>query len=175
MRLLTSVVGLALCVAVLGPTACVIGSGGGSDAGADQDAGADAGDDSGADDCLEGSFSIMNSLDVDALEPYPCVTGNLVVSAPGMTSLDLPNLVSIGEGLGIINNDSLADLDGFGALATVGGDLQIGNNASLPQCKACDLLEQLVDFTGMFVSSGNQADDCTDDCIDVDAGAAARW
>ena len=169
MRIVTVVVGLALFVAVLGPTACVVGSGGTGDAGTD--AGADSGDDSGADDCLEGSFSIMNSLDVAVLEPYTCVTGNLEVSAPGMTSLALPELVWVGEDLRIINNDSLTDLDGLSVLTTVGGDLQIGNNAILPQCEACDLLGKLVDFTGTYTFSGNQADDCTDSCTDADAGA----
>jgi hypothetical protein len=59
-----------------------------TDTDTDTDSDSDAG-------CVEGSYTIENSLDVEILEPYPCITGNLRIIAADMSSVILPNLESV--------------------------------------------------------------------------------
>jgi len=47
----------------------------------------------------------------------------------------------------------------------VSGDLYIYDNATLPQCEACDLLSQLDGFSGTVTFSGNKPDTCNDTCM----------
>jgi hypothetical protein len=51
---------------------------------------------------LEGSFTIHNSLDVDFLSAFTGVSGDVYVDAPGLTTISLPGLTSIGGVLGVI-------------------------------------------------------------------------
>ena len=77
---------------------------------------------------LQGSYTIRNSLDADWIASITSITGDLVVDAPGLTSLDLPALTSVGGNLSIYGNDALTSLD-LTALMSVGGDLYIGSNS----------------------------------------------
>jgi hypothetical protein len=45
----------------------------------------------------------------------------------------------------------------------VGGDVSI-NNTGVPQCELCDLVEQLVGFTGAANFYNNQTDACPNNC-----------
>jgi hypothetical protein len=91
----------------------------------------------------------------------------------------LRNIASVGGQMWIGSNPALTSL-GLGGLATFGCEpycwgedeeeecyetcLQITSNPVLPQCEACDLLDQLDGFTGTFEFEGNQPDDCPDTC-----------
>ena len=57
---------------------------------------------------LEGSYTISNSLDVEFLQGYTEITGNLAVEALGLTSFDLSALSSVDAGFYIFNNNNLA-------------------------------------------------------------------
>jgi hypothetical protein len=63
----------------------------------------------------------------------------------------------IDEWLVIQDNPLLADLDGLGALVSMGWMLKINDNAILPACAAEALHQQLVDqgWTGTADISGN--------------------
>jgi hypothetical protein len=158
-----------------------------SDADGDTDADTDSDTDTGLG-CLEGSYTITNVLDITVLAPYTCVTGDVMVDeARGLTSIDLPNLTSVGGlfirtndalsnlrfsaltsvggNLIIGTNDALTSLNGLSNLTSVGGDLDVSSNTALPQCEVCDLLDQLVEFSGNFSSRDNLPDTCTSDCI----------
>jgi hypothetical protein len=63
----------------------------------------------------------------------------------------------------IENNVVLANLDGFAALTSVGGDLSIKANAVLPNCLAVGLAGRLTTFSGSVCIEGNLADTCPDD------------
>ena len=87
-----------------------------------------------------------------------------------LTNVDgLSNLHSLIGGamigtLFIVDNAALTNLDGLQALTSaVDGPLEIGNNPDLPQCEACDLVDQLIDFEA-FNFYGNQPDTCNDTC-----------
>jgi len=78
----------------------------------------------------------------------------------------LDNLTSIGSDIFIHSNEVLTDVTGLESLTSVGGTFfQIYNNIQLPQCEACNVLDQLVGFTGSVSVYGNQADTCADDCL----------
>ena len=51
-------------------------------------------------------------------------------------------------------------------LVVVPGALGCGNDSNLvlPQCEACDLLDQLVAFSGTYSFEDNQADTCSNTC-----------
>jgi len=74
------------------------------------------------------------------------------------------NMTSVGGSLLISENDALTTLVDLSAVSSVGTDLTVVHNSSLPQCEACVLLGQLVGFSGVFESYFNQADICSDDC-----------
>ena len=109
---------------------------------------------------------------VSGLSSLDWLGGGLeIIDNDALANLDgLNGLTTIGSFLGIDHNDALMNLDGLsgltslGSLGYSGGSLFVLNNTILPQCEACDLLDQLVDFTGYFYCSGNQADTCTDTC-----------
>jgi hypothetical protein len=81
----------------------------------------------------------------------------------------LSSLASVGKDLRIYNCPALTSL-GLDALVTLscldvtGSCLWINGNSSLPQCEACDLLGQLVDFTGTTSFYNNQQDSCSYTC-----------
>ena len=87
-----------------------------------------------------------------------------IVSNTALTTFaPLGNVTSVGHNVDIEYNPLLSDL-GLEALTSVGWDLLIYENDDLPQCEACDLLDQLVGFTGTIAFYSNQADTCSDDC-----------
>ena len=112
-----------------------------TDADTDTDSDTDTDTDTDTDSCLEGSYTINNILDMAALEPYPCITGSLYVYAPGLSSLDLPNLTSVGQDVRI-SGTSLTNLDGLSALTSVGVDLYVYYNDFLAD------LDGLIGITG---------------------------
>lgn len=44
---------------------------------------------------LQGSYTITNQIDANLLAGYTRITGNLIIDAPGMLTLELPNLVEV--------------------------------------------------------------------------------
>ena len=103
---------------------------------------------------LEGSYTITNSLDEYWLSSITAITGDLQISAPGLislslpaltsvgghmhiegnatlTSLSLPSLTSIVRSLRISSNGALTSLSGLNALTHVGGHLNIEENTTL--------------------------------------------
>ncbi len=102
-------------------------------------------EDGGVDGCLQGSFEIKNELDVEILKPYSCVTGDLGIRAPGLTSFDLPDLLSIGGTLSIVNNPALKHLDGLSRLETVGGIVGVDYNAVLQNIDGLSSLKTVGD------------------------------
>ena len=63
--------------------------------------------DSESDNCLEGNFTIENTLDLIQIQPFGCITGDLIITQSSITNLSLPNLKWIGGSLGIMSNPSL--------------------------------------------------------------------
>jgi hypothetical protein len=82
---------------------------------------------------LEGSYTIMNQLDVEELQRFERITGHLFVSAPGLSRLDLPGLQRVDGDVFIERCTTLRDLDGLSGLQAIGGGLEIGNNPELEQ------------------------------------------
>jgi hypothetical protein len=79
-----------------------------------------------------------------------------------LNSLDeLGSLISVGGDLVINNNDSLPNLDGLSSLVEVGGEVRIGGNAILPDCEACELLAQITNEPTQIVIYSNLDDACT--------------
>jgi hypothetical protein len=93
---------------------------------------------------LEGVFQVEN-LDVQ----YTPVTS--------LTGLD--GLETITATLSIRNNDDLATLDGLASVTTA-PSVGVVDNAALPYCEVCDLLDQLTAEPDYVTASGNLADDC---------------
>jgi hypothetical protein len=82
----------------------------------------------------------------------------------------LPNLDGMsaltwvtGAWLDINSNASLDNLDGLGNLIQLNGDLLIYDNPDLPECEACDLLDQLT----LGPSSTDVYDNLSDTCTPV--------
>ena len=65
---------------------------------------------------LEGSFSIENSLDAAMAASFETITGDLIIDAPGLTSVRLPRLREVG---GQLRADSLLPLLELPALIKV--------------------------------------------------------
>jgi len=147
------------------------------------DAGSDAATDAGIYECIEGDYTITNSLDVLTLFPYTCIEGDLKIQAPGLTSLSLPkletisgqlhvsgnsnldgfaigNLTSVGESLNISYNDAFVDFDLEG-LISVSGDVTIVFNSALSDCVSCGFLSQLMSAPASVVVNNNLSDVCT--------------
>ena len=61
----------------------------------------------------------------------------------------------------IHDNDALTNLDGLSALTSVGRDLNIFDNAALPDCEVCDLLDQLTSGPTSIDVHDNLDDSCT--------------
>ena len=141
------------------------------------------GDDHGDDGCHEGDHTIAGESDVSELEPYTCINGSLHMENTALTSFELPNLeridgdldiysnaaltslaglsdlLSVGGNLAIQINDSLTSLDMY-ALSEVGGGISIIQNFNLPQCDACDLVEQ-VGGEPQGINGNLQQDSCS--------------
>jgi hypothetical protein len=101
---------------------------------------------------------------LDGLTALTFVGGNLYVSENDqlMSLSGLGNLTDVGDYLFIQGNDSLSSL----ALDDLANcpNLTIISNPNLPQCEACDLVEQLLEPPLSFNFSENEPDTCSDDC-----------
>ena len=73
---------------------------------------------------LQGSFEVTNALDVETLRGFDSITGDLTIRAPGMATVELPELLSVGGDLVVHHNPTLLALR-FAALETVGGAVTI--------------------------------------------------
>jgi hypothetical protein len=111
------------------------------------------------------NISAENLPNVDALSHLTAIGGSLGFDGnASLTNLDgLSSLSTIGGDIEIYDNASLTSLDGLSSLSTVGGDIKIFDNENLPYCEICDLLDQLVDFTGdVNWVNHNFIDECWD-------------
>jgi hypothetical protein len=96
------------------------------------DDGGNCDDDGGVyDECIEGNYTIENSVDAHVIRNFSCITGDLTVNAPGLISLDLPNLESVGGNLLINGNQDLQNIDGLSSLKAVGGDMNFYQNTGV--------------------------------------------
>ncbi len=78
-----------------------------------------------------------------------------------LTNLDgLSGLTSLGENLWIFGNAALTNLDGLSGITTV-GDLGIWNNAVLPDCEVCELLDLFTTGPTSTDVHSNLDDTCT--------------
>ena len=68
---------------------------------------------------------------------------------------------SVGGGLKIWDNDALTNLDGLSALTSIGTYFDIYFNVGLPDCEACDLLDQLSSTPTDIDVHDNLDDTCT--------------
>jgi len=106
---------------------------------------------------------------LDGLSGITLLDGGLgIVNNPTLTNLDgLSGITSVGEGLEIngwleiLFNAALTNLDGLSALTSVSNDLYISDNTVLPDCEACDLLDQLTTAPFLIDVHDNLDDSCT--------------
>jgi hypothetical protein len=121
------------------------------------------------------SNPVLTTLDLGSLThmefgyPFPGWSAGLTISDNAtLATLDFGAFESLVGPLVISGNPALTTLDGLGSLAWLGGGphggLTIQDNVHLPQCEACDLLDQLVDFGGSFDFHDNLADTCNNSC-----------
>jgi hypothetical protein len=73
----------------------------------------------------------------------------------------LGELATVGGGFYLTTNPVLTSLAGLGALTSVSGVFQVVNNEDLPDCEACDLLEQLTSGPASVDVHDNLDDSCT--------------
>ncbi|MCK6533027.1 MAG: hypothetical protein L6Q84_08655 [Polyangiaceae bacterium] len=69
---------------------------------------------------LQGSFVIHNALDVQSIAAYGQITGALQINAPGLSSISLPSLCSVGAEVDEQDAPDLVTLD-LPALTSAGG------------------------------------------------------
>lgn len=92
---------------------------------------------------LQGSYSIESPIDIDALLPYKEITGDLIIHAPGLLSLDgLQCLTRVGGDLEI-SDTALTNLTGLEGLEVVDGQVVIQMNAALADLKALGSLSSI--------------------------------
>jgi hypothetical protein len=118
------------------------------------DAGVDIGD------CYQGNYTINDAAGMIFFKSYTCITGNLAINIHDDVIVDLPHLLSVKMSLYIHDNDNLADLSGLENLESIDGDLWIFNNPVLPDCEACDLLDQLGETPEILKVHNNLDDAC---------------
>ncbi len=103
--------------------------------------------------------------DLGGLSALTSVGGMLGIGGNAtLTNLDgLSALTSVGGWLEISNNTALTNLDGLGSVASLGGSgtLYINDNTVLPDCEACDLLDQLISGPASIDVYDNLDDTCT--------------
>ena len=127
---------------------------------------------------LEGSFTIENALDLEFINKYTSITGQLSIAHKSLTTISLPNLESVGD-LSVAYCETCTELS-FPALTATGGDLDIElnpvlesislpllagvggdfivrNNSALPTCQAEILRDQITEANigGTITISGN--------------------
>jgi hypothetical protein len=71
-----------------------------------------------------GSFTVANDFDLAAIADCSNITGNLTITAPGLTTIALPNLERVGGNLVVMGNTTLAKLL-LAQLKEVGGTLRL--------------------------------------------------
>lgn len=78
-----------------------------------------------------GNYTITDQASMEALQRYDGVNGTLTLASDSpLTTLDLPNLRTVRDGLSITDNAAIENLDGLGALVEV-GYVNIGNCSAL--------------------------------------------
>jgi len=82
---------------------------------------------------VEGSVTIENTLDEQAMANVCVVTGTVTVAANGMTSFSLPLLASVGGDVVIQANAALTSFS-LPVLESVGADVVIRFNDALTSC-----------------------------------------
>lgn len=87
---------------------------------------------------LEGSFTIQNELDLAAMAGVQTVTGNLTISAPGLSAVSLSDLLGV-QGSLIVNSPGTTVLD-LPALTSIGQDWTVLPSAALQTISAPSLL-----------------------------------
>lgn len=88
-----------------------------------------------------------------------------LVAIAGLQTLDgIEGVGSLSEGFAILNNEELSSLDALRLLTSVGGDIRILGNSSLPPCHAYALVEHLRENAG-FVGEA-ELEDTVEDCGD---------
>ncbi|MCP4677429.1 MAG: hypothetical protein GY854_18320 [Deltaproteobacteria bacterium] len=92
---------------------------------------------------LEGSYTIANSQDLEKIRSFKEITGNLTVSAAGLSALKLPNLTTIGGDLIVDKSDDLTSLEGLSNLTRIGGNFHLIKNASLEEVVGLENLESI--------------------------------
>ncbi|HUU00529.1 MAG TPA: hypothetical protein VM425_03715 [Myxococcota bacterium] len=107
---------------------------------------------------LHGSYTIRNSIDAYLISLITEITGDLVVDAPGLADLSLPALAAVGGDLSIDNNAGLTSLY-LTALTSVEGDLYIYNNVVLCNSLVIALLDQLIAAGWNGISNIHDNDD----------------
>lgn len=91
---------------------------------------------------VEGSVTIENALDVQALAGCTGVSENLTISAIGLTSIAaLSSLTSVGGSLIIEGNNALTTLSGLENVTSVGGTLNISSNSALTSLNGLEGLQ----------------------------------
>ncbi len=79
-----------------------------------------------------------------------------------LTNLDgLSALTSVVDNLWIDNNAVLTNLDGLGGITSIGGIYSISDNDILPDCEACEVLDQLTSVPIVINVFDNLNDSCT--------------
>lgn len=111
----------------------------------------------------EGSYSIANPDDLRGISGCGEITGNLLISAPGMTAIALPALTRVAGDLTVTGNTTLVSLD-LSALAEVGGWLTI------EQLDDLDVSGLVTGGAGIFV--GDVAFPCLEEVTGALAGGA---
>jgi len=107
--------------------------------GCGDDGGTGTGIETDSDGCVVGDYTIGDAAEMEAFEPYACITGNLVVSSPELPAIVLPNLERVEGVLRIANNDALGRVEAR-SLAEVGA-LSIRENAGLVELDLPSLAE----------------------------------
>lgn len=78
----------------------------------------------------QGPFTITNTMEVKTLDGVTAITGDLNINAPGLSSIELPSLTSVGGNLDMQSNDVLESFS-LPALTEVGGFLSVSSNTAL--------------------------------------------
>lgn len=85
---------------------------------------------------LHGSCTVANELDVDLLEGYSGITGELVIDAPGLLAVEFNSLEWVGGDVRLMHdsfgawNPDLTSVS-FDSLTEIGGSLRIAKNEAL--------------------------------------------
>jgi len=113
-------------------------------------------------DCLEGSYSVTNTIDYNHFVPYKCITGNLTISMPS-EKISLPNLKRVGGDLKVHYSTKHTEL-GLDSLTDVGGSLSV----FCPHEKPCTSNELSHFINIETIGSGLELSSFSDDVKDLE-------